>query len=160
MSTRFLRINCLLAILGIGWALYSRFSQASHPGGILYPSKVVLRSIASPELLTNLEHLTSAIGTPCALVAMLWYIYHLSKESSRLRLLCTKLFPSQCGHYGRWAVVLSFGVYLVHQVDKEFFTAGNRANQFAWDLGGMVIGLFIVVRFLSKNYRILHSDEA
>ncbi len=98
-------------------------------------------------------------------VAMLWSIYCLTDASGQLslagkgggaRLFLVKLLLP---HYGAWAVALSFGVYLVHQIEKEFFNPANLANQFAWDLGGMAIGLLVVVLFLRRNYQGLHRHK-
>lgn len=159
VQKQFFWTNSCLAIVGIGWALSSRFSQASRPGGLLFQSKVLLRSHFAPETLTIVEHLTSAIGTPCLLTGMIWYFYScLQKNRDVDECLRRNLGDLYIRHFARVTVYFALGTYLVHQFEKEVLeAASNLAFHFYWDLTGLAICYALLSPFFRGNvYALLH----
>lgn len=162
MRSRFLFALIILAVAGIGWATFSRFSQASKAGHALYQSKVFLRSIAAPETLTICEHITSAIGFPCLIAAMLWYMYMALQDNHKIHASLEKwIGAAYSKHFARVVVYFGLGIYLIHQYDKEVIEATtNRAFHFYWDIVGLGITCVLLYPFFRpSNYVRLHQRQ-
>ncbi|HMM47840.1 MAG TPA: potassium transporter TrkG [Thiobacillaceae bacterium] len=162
MRSRFLFVLSTLAVAGIGWATFSRFSQASKAGHALYQSKVFLRSIAAPETLTIGEHIMSAIGFPCLIAAMLWCMYMVLQDNPKIHSSFSKWAGAAYSkHFARVVVYFGLGMYLIHQFDKEVLEAAtNRAFHFYWDVVGLgVTYLLLYPFFRPSNYARLHQCQ-